>query len=199
MNIEESYSLLESKVQHLTTTIKELKEREAHLHEELKEAELLYEVAKTISNKMKDDFTGYMNRVISEAIDLLFPGYAFSLTFVERRNRTEADIRIVSPEGIVLDPFTALGGGLVDITTFALRIICWSLSQKAPLFVLDEPFRFISRDLQPLAKDLLRTIATDWNVQLVMVTHEEGFINVATNYHLSMKDGVTVVDFSSHS
>ena len=41
------------------------------------------------------------------------------------------------------------------------------------LLVLDEPFRFVSRDYRPAVKMLLTKLAEDFGVQIIMTTHME--------------------------
>jgi DNA repair exonuclease SbcCD ATPase subunit len=47
------------------------------------------------------------------------------------------------------------------------------------LIILDEPFKFISRDLQERAGEILKTLSKKMNLQILMVTHIPEFIEVA--------------------
>ena len=72
------------------------------------------------------------------------------------------------------------GGGVVDLTAFALRIASYALEQGIDnVIILDEPFRFISRDLQERASEVLKTLSTKLGLQVIMVTHISEFIDCA--------------------
>uniref|UniRef100_A0A6M3KLG4 Putative ATPase domain containing protein n=1 Tax=viral metagenome TaxID=1070528 RepID=A0A6M3KLG4_9ZZZZ len=71
-------------------------------------------------------------------------------------------------------PLDGDGGGPADVADFALRIAFWSLSKNRPVFVLDEPFKFVSYDLQGKVSDMLRMICDKLNIQIIMVSHQLG-------------------------
>ncbi|MBU2249412.1 MAG: hypothetical protein KKD77_21870 [Gammaproteobacteria bacterium] len=75
--------------------------------------------------------------------------------------------------GHIIKPLEASGGGPVDIASFALRIGSWSLAQprSRPILILDEPFRFVSRNKMPLAGQMLKEISKQLGLQIIMVTH----------------------------
>ena len=73
---------------------------------------------------------------------------------------------------------SASGGGVVDVAAFALRLSCLMLS-KPPLrrlLVLDEPFKFVSAEHRDRIQTLLRTLAEEMRIQILMVTHIEQLV-----------------------
>ena len=76
--------------------------------------------------------------------------------------------------GNLVDPMTASGGGVVDVAAFAARLARLMLSRPARrrLLVLDEPFRFVSRDLRPRVRELMEMLSSEMEVQFVLVTHD---------------------------
>jgi len=64
-------------------------------------------------------------------------------------------------------------------------------------FALDEPFRFVSRNLQPQASLMLREISQKVGLQVVMVSHSEDLIESADRvFRVSLRKGVSVVEES---
>ena len=102
----------------------------------------------------------------------------FSVRFESKRGRTEAVLE-VGEDGIFTDPIEGHGGGVVDIVSFALRAAFWSISNTRSTLVLDEPFRFLSRDLQPFAAQIIRTLSDKLGLQIIMVTHISDLQDVA--------------------
>lgn len=110
---------------------------------------------------------------VSRALHIVFEErYEFRIRFVERRKQTEAELELLL-DGVAVDPMTATGGGVVDIIAFALRLACLRLSRPSaePILILDEPFKFVSRDRLPFVKKMLEELSQEAGIQILMVTH----------------------------
>lgn len=145
----------------------------------LEESQLLIQrVAQDTQSKLKFK----VEDVVNTALDAVFPDeYSFSLDFELSRGKTEARLVFNSKKtGREIDPMNASGGGVVDLTSFALRIACFALEQGTDnVIVLDEPFRFISRDLQSRAGEILKSLSRKMGIQFIIVTHIAEMIDVA--------------------
>jgi hypothetical protein len=100
--------------------------------------------------------------------------YKFQIKFVKKRGKTEAHPVFVR-NGNELS-YKDVGGGVIDVTSFALRLACLSLMNPRPrkLLVLDEPFRFLSKrkDYRERIKILLETLSKEMGFQIIQVTHD---------------------------
>lgn len=120
--------------------------------------------------------------IINLALETCFPNeYQFQLQFNIARGKTDAELVFLSQKtGRSIDPMNASGGGVVDLTAFALRIASYALEQGVDnVIILDEPFRFISRDLQVRAGEILKTLSEKLSLQIIMVTHIGEMIDIA--------------------
>ncbi len=120
--------------------------------------------------------------IVNLALETCFPNeYEFQLQFNIARGKTNAELVFLSQKtGRPIDPMNASGGGVVDLTAFSLRIASYALEQGVDnVIILDEPFRFISRDLQARAGEILKSLSTKLGLQIVMVTHIGQMIDVA--------------------
>jgi DNA repair exonuclease SbcCD ATPase subunit len=120
--------------------------------------------------------------IVNLALETCFPNeYKFQLQFNIARGKTDAELVFLSQKtGRPIDPMNASGGGVVDLTAFALRIASYALEQGADnVIILDEPFRFISRDLQARAGEILKTLSEKLGLQILMVTHINEMIDIA--------------------
>jgi DNA repair exonuclease SbcCD ATPase subunit len=128
----------------------------------------------TVAKATQDEFQVHVNSLVTTALKLTFgSAYSFEIDFVQRRNKTEADIYFVHSNGNRISPLDAAGGGAVDIAAFALRLALISLMDPAPrqTLVLDEPFRFLSLDLRPKAAQMLKELSEKLGLQFIIVTH----------------------------
>lgn len=136
--------------------------------------------------------------IVNLALETCFPGeYTFEILFEISRGKTNAELVFLDQKtGRQIDPMNASGGGVVDLTTFALRIACYALEHNTDnVIVLDEPFRFLSRDLQERAGEILKTLSKKMNLQIIMVSHISEIINVADKVFEVKKgaDGVSKI------
>lgn len=135
-----------------------------------------------IAKETQERLSLQIEDIINSALDAVFPNeYTFRLEFTTSRNRTEAQLLFYDQRtGKEVDPMNASGGGVVDLTAFALRIACYVLENNTDnVIILDEPFRFISRDLQERAGKILKTLSEKLHIQIIMVTHIKELIDCA--------------------
>ena len=136
--------------------------------------------------------------IVNLALDTCVPDeYTFSITFDIRGGRTEAGLGFISKAtGRPVDPMNASGGGVVDLTAFALRMASYALDATCDnVMILDEPFRFLSRDLQGRAGEILKVLSQRLGLQVIMVSHIGDIINAADRIFEVRKgaDGVSRV------
>ena len=121
--------------------------------------------------------------------------YEFRLDFVVKRNQAEATPVVVF-RGKELSPREEVGGGVVDVVAFALRLGMWSLTTPSTraTFLLDEPFRYVSKDKLPRVGMLLKEVSSLLGVQIIMVSHEDELADLADKaYVVRLKQGTSVV------
>lgn len=139
-------------------------------------------ILQTVSQQTQEQLSWHINDLISSAIDSVFPEdqFTFFLEFVQRRGKTEADMFLADSKGNKVKPADAEGGGLVDIVSFALRICLWSLTRSSRnAIIIDEGFKFLSRDLLPKAGELVKTLSEKLGLQIIMVSHLDELIDMA--------------------
>lgn len=132
-----------------------------------------------VAQQTQQQLVLHIQDVVNTALDTCFPDeYQFQLVFEIKRNKTEAKL-IFMKNGFEIDPMEASGGGVVDVASFALRIAAWSLGKTNNVVCLDEPMKFLSRDLQPRAGEILKEISTKLGIQFIMVSHVSDIIQSA--------------------
>lgn len=159
------------------------------LTEELKHQELQAkadEAARTIIQDAAKYIQEQMQYRLSELVTLtiasVFPEpYEFNIEFDIKRNRTEAFPTLTRPDsGEALSLKDEVGVGIVDVASFGMRMSVLSLqSGLRPVLVLDEPFKFVSKDLQQQVAEMVREICEKTGTQIIIITHDSAMEAVA--------------------
>ena len=139
---------------------------------------IIQEVAKETQNTIKEK----IEVLVQMAIDSVFgPGETFKILFTQKRGRTEAELLLIGPNGEEIPPSLSSGGGLLDIISFALRLACHAIKKPATrrVLVLDEPFRFLDKARKERAAEMLEQLSHKTGMQIIMVTHDDAFIDGA--------------------
>lgn len=159
-----------------TVELKKYSEKKLKLIEEAQA--FLQKVAQSTQENLKFQ----IEDIVNLALESVFPDeYLFQIVFNVSRGKTDAELVFQDKRtGQTIDPMEASGGGVIDLTAFALRISAFALESGTDnLIILDEPFKFISRDLQERAGEILKTLSDKMKLQIIMVTHIPEFIDVA--------------------
>lgn len=134
---------------------------------------ILQEIAQTVQQSAHTRIAS----VVTRCLQAVFGDDAYSLKidFRQSRGKTEA-VLLFCRDGHEIDPTEASGGGCIDVASLALRISCLILSQpqRRRVLILDEPFRFLSKEHTPKIREMLLTLAKELKVQFVLVTHDVG-------------------------
>jgi DNA repair exonuclease SbcCD ATPase subunit len=155
--------------------------------------EIIQQVAKLTQQQLEI----HISELVTLALEAVFPNpYKMVLKFETRRNRSEADLLLQDENGNLLSPMDSVGGGVVDVAAFALRIALWSLKRPRPrtVMIMDEPFRFLSTDLQDRAGRMIKEISVKLGIQFIIVTHEENLLETADKvFKVFIKDGISSI------
>ncbi len=181
---------LQQQVTEATTQLATLSQEQEDIARAL---EIIQQVAKLTQQQLEI----HISELVSLALEAVFPNpYKMVLKFETRRNRSEADLLLQDENGNLLSPMDAVGGGVVDVAAFALRIALWSLKRPKPraVMIVDEPFRFLSSDLQDRASKMLKEISEKLGIQFLIVTHEEQLLEGADKiFHVFNKEGASCI------
>jgi hypothetical protein len=151
-------------------TEKQLKRLENRLDSALKARIFIQEVAKATQQSL--EFR--ISKLVTHAINSVMPDsdIEFVARIVTRRNKTECDL-FFKKCGEEYKPMDGSGFGAVDIASFALRISLWSLRKTAPVFILDEPFRNLSKGYHENASTMVKNLSDRLGIQFIISTHQE--------------------------
>lgn len=159
--------------------LKVRKERLAEAEERYQTAitarQIVQDLAQAVQQKVHERIAG----VVSKCLAAVFPRpYTFHIVFVKKRGKTEAELEF-RRDGHTLRPREGVGGSVLDVAAFALRLACLGLQRpkRRKLVVIDEGFRGVSKRQmnKKRTRKLLETLASELGFQIIQVSHDVGF------------------------
>jgi len=160
--------------------------------------ELVVEVLLVTQERVRE----FVEDVVSSALASTYgEDYGFRLTLERKRGQAEARPEITVGDD-AFSPREEVGGGVLDVASLAMRLALWALAEPrpAPVFLLDEPSKFLSADLQPRFGDMLRELADSLGVQFIVVTHSPSVASAAgAAYNVTQEGGISRVERTENS
>jgi len=97
---------------------------------------------------------------------------------------------IIEDGGIEGDPMASFGGGAVLTASFILRLAIMSRLGMGNLLLLDESMHALANRYVPAAASFMRQLSEQTGINILMVTHNEEFLNHAHTAYEGRKEGV---------
>jgi len=183
--LQNEQSQLQGKIEVLSNQI-----QEAELKlEEHKDTTEIYkqsvEVLDIAQEAVRETVQKGFETIVTNALQTVFgQGYALKLNYSRRGNLQQVDFVIQRPDlKEAYDPMDTSGGGAIDIVAIALRSVILELFQsknKSPI-ILDECFKHLSKGHLQQAGEFLNALSKKLNRQIILVTHKQELVEVATN------------------
>lgn len=203
MGINQYRKLLEQKKgqqQAIQKSIQELNQTLSFLQSEQKNIEKAQIIIQQVAKETQAQLEFHISDIVSLALSTVFNSpYEFKVLFETKRNQTECKLYFLNGEDEI-DPITATGGGVIDIVSFALRIAIYTLSnvEKQNIrntIILDEPFKFVSKNLLPSVGELLKELNKKLNIQFIIITHLDELIEYGDQiFYISQKNNITTTN-----
>jgi len=163
----------------------------------IKHSERAQVIIQKVAKDTQSQLEIHISDIVSTALETIFDNpYKFKIEFVIKRNKTECEL-VFEKDGETINPLNGTGGGVVDTASFALRIALWTLQtpKSRNTIILDEPFKWLSKDLIPRASLLLKELSQKLNIQFIIVTHIEGLTEEADKvFNVKLKEGISHVN-----
>ena len=166
---------------------------------ELQELKATWEWVREVSNSIVSNISSKVEDITSSAVQIAEPNLELKVNFVNRRNNVECDLLLHDKSyDFYVHPIEDVGGGIADITSFALRLVFKKISNDTRnILFVDEPFKFVSLGIPYI--DLLQMLKEKMKIQLIVLTHREDLkkdTNVDRIIHTSKDEyGVSSVDY----
>lgn len=188
-NLESSFEAFTDKVGQLKGeyhTLKDQQEQSESLISKLREDEETYskavELLSLVQQETRDKVKETFEELVTYALNYIFQSdkYKFELIFGRRGNLQELNFAVKTPDkDEPMDLLDTSGGGVINIVSFALRLILMEIcTPKIKGFlILDETFANLSAEYQPMVSELLAELKMRFKRQIIMITHSNEFID----------------------
>lgn len=157
---------------------------------------LASEVLKRIGDQKKQATVEVFERVVTAAIKEVFNfDYKFAILFDSDGKRVSTKFKLIDLNNNELDIMDSVGGGLVDIISFTLRVLILASAKpkRSQILFMDECFRCVSPQYRDKVGLLLKSLADKLNMQFVLITHQEELLQSADiAYELSKTENGTI-------
>lgn len=177
MNIDQIKNKFIGFKMELKMTLNNLEEKEKEYislkeyNENLQKARVIVaEAGKYTQSYLKE----YIEDMVTTALQAVFDeDYKFIIDFDIKRNKPEGKISL-KIRGEEVDPKDSVGGGVLDIASFALRIVLWSMEnpRSSNTIILDESFKFVHGSLENVSK-MIKELSNKLGLQIIIVTQLE--------------------------
>ena len=192
---KEKLKYLKQKKKFHQEQVKTLKNKLKQLEKDERDIQTLQQIIQHVADEAMQTITGSVSSLTTEALQAIFGKHlAFKAKVVIQRGRPIVDLTLYDNDH-PLDPLLNAGGGVADVCSFALRTTFWGLhGELRPILCLDEPFKFVSADLQPYCAQFLRELSNKLKIQFIIISHIPHLINEAdTIFKVERRDNISVV------
>jgi len=139
-------------------------------------------IQQTVHARISNTVTRCLNSVFSDP-------YEFQIQFERKRGKTEARM-VFLRDGLVLDdPLNQVGGGVIDVAAFGLRLACIMMirPRRRRLLVLDEPLKNVrGKDNRMRVRMLLESLAEEMDMQIILNVDIDSYPEFAIGNVLEM-------------
>lgn len=179
-----------------------LEDRRSDLRLQLSEAEKRAEslrLAQDIMNQVgvlaQSEIKDVIEHLVSQALQFTHgPNYSFEMDNRVARNQPETYMYVVI-DGQRNSLKDELGGSVVDVVCFALRVVFWAIQvpRTEPVLLLDEPFK--NGGKQEALCQMIKYLSDLLGVQFVIITYDNRVVGIADAcYQVTQSNGVSQVE-----
>jgi len=159
---------------------------------------LCYRKASAVFQALSDEETKHfhadMKTLVTAGLQAVFEEeMTFEIDFKVERNVISTKFLVGSNVGgtyCKFDILSAKGGGVADVVSFLLQfLMVYYLSDRRKLIIADEPFKNLSRSYKRRFAEFVKMICDKAGMQIIMVTHDEEYVDVADRVYRFFLDG----------
>lgn len=157
------------------------------------------EVLKSWLENLLDQNVNSMADLVSNGLGYIIDDQDIRFSIKQEPKYNKISMRFVmSKDGYEGDPMDSYGGGAVLVSSFILRLAIMARLNMANLLIMDEPLNALAVKYIPNCGAFIRQLSEKTGINILMVTHNDEFLNYAhTSYEgstevVGVRDGHTV-------
>jgi hypothetical protein len=194
INISKKVNKLSVQRQITEDSLNKKQEQVQGLLHSLQNHEIASAILLNVAKKTQQALAYRLSNLVTTCLASVFDEpYEFEVAYISKRGHTEVDF-CLTRDGMSLDnPILSVGGGVVDVVAFALRIGCLSISVP-PLrrvLILDEPFKGVRGYEQQLkVGELLKKLNSALGVQFIIIANDSKVMNNLDGKIIHVEKGI---------
>lgn len=153
-------------------TIKEEKIELLRAKLEVKTTEQVLNIVTIVGKEIQRKAHSQVSSIVSKCLKTIFgpDTYEFEFQFKEQRDKTAIRLVFIK-DGEEFDPKDEMGGGVLEVAAFALRLSALVLTRPKArrIMILDEPFKNIrGEEYRSRVRDLIISLSEELEVQFIL-------------------------------
>lgn len=194
--IRKAYEQKVGKRNQVASDLKAIVESKEKIEIEISHSEKAQAIIIAVAKATQEELQYRITEPVSLALAAVYDSpYKMNAKFeITGRGTVECHLAFERNEYLI-NPLEASGGGPIDIASFALRVGSWSLAQprSRSVLILDEPFKWVSRDKMPLAGQMLKEVSKQLGLQIIMISHIPELIECADKIiEIKIQNGISM-------
>lgn len=192
MKIQEYKDFLlrtQTQVESLKSRQKELKKKRQKSESHLKCLGEAREVMGQVGVLAQMEIKQIIEELVTQSLQAVFGDeYSFEVEDQIQRNKPETNFYVVI-DGRRHLLKGELGGGVVDLVAFSLRVVLWAITSPRTRYtiILDEPLKFVDKTRLEQVGVMIKKLSEMLGLQFIIVTHEEQLMDAADRAYLVEK------------
>lgn len=164
---------------------------------DLREAD---DVMNAVSVLAQEDSKNIVEELVTLAMQSVYgDNYSFEVDNKINRGQPETFFYVVKDgeRCLLKSADDYFGGGVVDICSFALRVVMWAIqdSKSDNVLLLDEPMKNLDTARLTLAGKMIQELSKALNLQFIIITHEDELILTGdSTFLVTQTNGVSKVE-----
>lgn len=142
------------------------------LRRDVKNCDEAVRIVEAIGEQVQSKTHSVIASIVTSCLRSIFVDEAYSFRIEIQRKRNSQEARMfLEKSGQTFSVPDDCAGGELDVISFALRVAAISLSGKEKVLIMDEPFRFLSREYRQNIGEMLQSLCSKLGFQIILVTH----------------------------
>ena len=192
--IKDKYYRFQSDKDFLTNKLQKSNKKLKKLKKEIQTQEKARIILQDLGESHQKEFIEIVESLVTNAISSVFDNRSFEFKLDVQKKRNKLEIEPIIKENGNYIGIKDMGGGILPIIGFALRIILWRILSKKtrPIFFLDEPIKgSLGGEFLHKAFRVYKEISDSLGPQLIIITHYREILDYADTGYLVCYEGGT--------
>lgn len=171
--------------------LSEVKKLETEVEKLTDEVDLLdkvEQVLQTVSSKVLGQSTATIDKLVSAGLKIVFDDQKleFKTTVDKFRGKTSIKFELFE-NGQTAPLMESYGGGVLVLVGVLLRVVTIIVLGQRRILLLDESLAHLSDQYHANASALLKKLCKELDFTILMVTHQEGFVQHSDRHYVAKK------------